>query len=48
MKIVSLKILGYDEDGKEHNLSDCISNVTDQSLSYDIEDWIEDQDATEE
>ena len=48
MKIVSIKILGYDEDNKEYNLSDCVSDQTDQSLSYDIEEWIEEQDASEE
>ena len=47
MKIVSIKILGYDENDKEYNLSDCVSNTTDQSLSYDIEDWIEEQEDEE-
>jgi hypothetical protein len=47
MRITAIKILGYDEDGKEHNISDCVSDVTDQSLSYDIEDWLDEREEDE-
>lgn len=38
-EITAIKILGYDKNDKEYNLSDCISDTTDDSLSYDIEKW---------
>ncbi len=38
-EITSFKITGYDENGKEYDLSDCLSDDTDQSLSQDIEEW---------
>jgi hypothetical protein len=38
-EITSIKLLGYDKDGKEYNLSDCISDDCDSYLSQDIETW---------
>ena len=38
-EIVSIKLFGWDDKGKKYNLSDCISDDTDQSLSDDIEEW---------
>lgn len=38
-EITSIRILGYDCNNKEYDLSDCISDDTDASLSNDIEDW---------
>lgn len=38
-EITSLKILGYDKNNKEYDLSDCLSDSTDQLLSEDIEEW---------
>lgn len=39
MNIISIKILGYDEQDNEYDLSNVISDETDSSLSQDIEDW---------
>ncbi len=38
-EITAIKILGYDYNNKEYNLSDCLTDSTDQSLSDDIEEW---------
>jgi len=42
-EIVSLKLYGYDDKNKRYDLSDCISDSTDQSLSEDIEEWREEE-----
>ena len=41
-EIKSIKILGYDDDDKEHDLTNVISDETDSSLSQDIEDFHDD------
>ena len=41
MNIISIKILGYDEQGNEYDLSNVISDETDSSLSQDIEKFHE-------
>lgn len=38
-EIKSIKILGYDEEDNEYDLTNIISDETDSSLSQDIEDW---------
>jgi len=37
-EIVAIKILGYDSDENEYDLSDIISDDTDSSISQDIEE----------
>jgi hypothetical protein len=43
--IVSFKIIGWDKDNKEYDLSDCISDTTDSYLSDDIEEWREEDES---
>lgn len=38
-EIVALKLLGYDDQGNEYDLSDCITDDTDAFLSQYIEEW---------
>ena len=38
-EITAIKILGYNKNGKCYNLSDILSDSTDELLSQDIEDW---------
>jgi len=39
-KITEIKIIGYDKSGKAYNLSKCMTDDTDQSLSQDIANYL--------